>query len=153
MFVVTVPAINVASDHDSKNPLVMATEATIHSLRTAELIRDNKRKDQNIYLVSCPGLANAIETKNEEKIKNILQETFLPYKDKNIDTIVLGCTHYPFIKKEILEEMPGVKLVDGSHGVSMETKRQLTENDLLNGNVHKRKIIIYNSLTKTKIVK
>ena len=49
--------------------------------------------------------------------------------------------------------MPGVKLVDGSHGVSMETKRQLTENDLLNGNVHKRKIIIYNSLTKTKIVK
>ena len=136
IFVGTVPAIKVASDHDSKNTLVMATEATIHSLRTAELIRDNKRKDQNIYLVSCPGLANAIETKNEEKIKNIL-----------------GCTHYPFIKKEILEEMPGVKLVDGSHGVSMETKRQLTENDLLNGNVHKRKIIIYNSLTKTKIVK
>ena len=153
IFVGTVPAIKVASDHDSKNTLVMATEATIHSLRTAELIRDNKRKDQNIYLVSCPGLANAIETKNEEKIKSILQETFLPYKDKNIDTIVLGCTHYPFIKKEILEEMPGVKLVDGLHGVSMETKRQLTENNLLDERVHERKIIIYNSLTKTKIVK
>ena len=153
IFVGTVPAIKVASDHDSKNTLVMATEATIHSLRTAELIRDNKRKDQNIYLVSCPGLANAIETKNEEKIKSILQETFLPYKDKNIDTIVLGCTHYPFIKKEILEEMPGVKLVDGSQGVSMETKRQLTENNLLDERVHERKIIIYNSLTKTKIVK
>ena len=153
IFVGTVPAIKVASDHDSKNTLVMATEATIHSIRTAELIRDNKRKDQNIYLVSCPGLANAIETKNEEKIKSILQETFLPYKDKNIDTIVLGCTHYPFIKKEILEEMPGVKLVDGSHGVSMETKRQLTENNLLDERVHERKIIIYNSLTKTKIVK
>lgn len=153
IFVGTVPAIKVASDHDSKNTLVMATEATTHSLRTAELIRDNKRKDQNIYLVSCPGLANAIETKNEEKIKSILQETFLPYKDKNIDTIVLGCTHYPFIKKEILEEMPGVKLVDGSHGVSMETKRQLTENNLLNERVHERKIIIYNSLTKTEIVK
>lgn len=153
IFVGTVPAIKVASDHDSKNTLVMATEATTHSLRTAELIRDNKRKDQNIYLVSCPGLANAIETKNEEKIKSILQETFLPYKDKNIDTIVLGCTHYPFIKKEILEEMPGVKLVDGSHGVSMETKRQLTENNLLDERVHERKIIIYNSLTKTEIVK
>lgn len=153
IFVGTVPAIKVASDHDSKNTLVMATEATTHSLRTAELIRDNKRKDQNIYLVSCPGLANAIETKNEEKIKSILQETFLPYKDKNIDTIVLGCTHYPFIKKEILEEMPGVKLVDGSHGVSMETKRQLTENNLLDEMLHERKIIIYNSLTKTEIVK
>lgn len=153
IFVGTVPAIKVACDHDSKNTLVMATEATTHSLRTAELIRDNKRKDQNIYLVSCPGLANAIETKNEEKIKSILQETFLPYKDKNIDTIVLGCTHYPFIKKEILEEMPGVKLVDGSHGVSMETKRQLTENNLLDERVHERKIIIYNSLTKTEIVK
>lgn len=153
IFVGTVPAVKVACDHDSKNTLVMATEATTHSLRTAELIRDNKRKDQNIYLVSCPGLANAIETKNEEKIKSILQETFLPYKDKNIDTIVLGCTHYPFIKKEILEEMPGVKLVDGSHGVSMETKRQLTENNLLDERVHERKIIIYNSLTKTEIVK
>lgn len=153
IFVGTVPAIKVACDHDSKNTLVMATEATTHSLRTAELIRDNKRKDQNIYLVSCQGLANAIETKNEEKIKSILQETFLPYKDKNIDTIVLGCTHYPFIKKEILEEMPGVKLVDGSHGVSMETKRQLTENNLLDERVHERKIIIYNSLTKTEIVK
>lgn len=153
IFVGTVPAIKVACDHDSKNTLVMATEATTHSLRTAELIRDNKRKDQNIYLVSCQGLANAIETKNEEKIKSILQETFLPYKDKNIDTIVLGCTHYPFIKKEILEEKPGVKLVDGSHGVSMETKRQLTENNLLDERVHERKIIIYNSLTKTEIVK
>ena len=152
IFVGTVPAIKVACDHASKNTLVMATEATTHSLRTEELIRDNKRKDQNIYLVSCPGLANAIETKNEEKIKNILQKTFLPYKDKNIDTIVLGCTHYPFIKKEILEEMPGVKLVDGSHGVSMETKRQLTENNLLNEEIHARKIIIYNSLTKTEIV-
>ena len=49
--------------------------------------------------------------------------------------------------------MPGVKLVDGSHGVSMETKRQLTENNLLDERVHERKIIIYNSLTKTKIVK
>lgn len=153
IFVGTVPAIKVACDHDSKNTLVMATEATTHSLRTAELIRDNKRKDQDIYLVSCLGLANAIETKNEEKIRNILQETFLPYKDKNIDTIVLGCTHYPFIKKEILEEMPGVKLVDGAHGVSMETRRQLTENNLLNEDGHARKIIIYNSLTKTEIVK
>ena len=152
-FVGTVPAIKVACDREFKNTLVMATPATIESERTSELIRDNKRKDQNIYLVSCPGLANAIETKNEEKIKSILQETFLPYKDKNIDTIVLGCTHYPFIKKEILEEMPGVKLVDGSHGVSMETKRQLTENNLLDERVHERKIIIYNSLTKTKIVK
>ena len=153
IFVGTVPAIKVACDHDSKNTLVMATEATTHSLRTAELIRDNKRKDQDIYLVSCLGLANAIETKNEEKIRNILQETFLPYKDKNIDTIVLGCTHYPFIKKEILEEMPGVKWVDGAHGVSMETRRQLTENNLLNEDGHARKIIIYNSLTKIEIVK
>ena len=64
-FVGTVPAIKVACDREFKNTLVMATPATIESERTSELIRDNKRKDQNIYLVSCPGLARAIEVKDK----------------------------------------------------------------------------------------
>lgn len=152
IFVGTVPAIKVACDREFKNTLVMATPATIESERTSELIRDNKREDQNIYLVSCPGLANAIEDNDQERIEEILKDTFREYKDKEIDSIVLGCTHYPFIKKEILREMPGVSLLDGSRGVAMEVKRQLENNGLLS-NRRERKVIIYNSLTKEEIIR
>ena len=76
---------------------------------------------------------------------------FKDYKDKNIDSIVLGCTHYPFIKKEILEEMPGVSLIDGSVGVAKEVKRQLEEHGLLNDE-RNRTITIYNSLTNKEEV-
>lgn len=152
IFVGTVPAIKVACDRDFKNTLVMATPATIESERTMELIRDNIRKDQNIYLVACPGLANAIEDNDQEKIEEILKDTFREYKDKEIDSIVLGCTHYPFIKEDILKEMPGVILLDGSRGVAMEVKRQLENNGLLSDKLS-RKIVIYNSLTKEEVTK
>ena len=152
IFVGTVPAIEVACDRDFKNTLVMATHATIESERTMELIRDNIGKDQNIYLVACPGLANAIEDNDQEKIEEILKDTFREYKDKEIDSIVLGCTHYPFIKEDILKEMPGVILLDGSRGVAMEVKRQLENNGLLSDK-SSRKIVIYNSLTKEEVTK
>ncbi len=152
IFVGTVPAIKVACDRDFKNTLVMATPATIESERTMELVRDNIRKDQNIYLVACPGLANAIEDNDQEKIEEILKDTFREYKDKEIDSIVLGCTHYPFIKEDILKEMPGVILLDGSRGVAMEVKRQLENNGLLSDKLS-RKIVIYNSLTKEEVTK
>lgn len=152
IFVGTVPAIKVACDREFKNTLVMATPATIESERTMELIRDNIRDDQNIYLVACPGLANAIEDNDQERIEEILKDTFREYKDKEIDSIVLGCTHYPFIKEEILKEMPGVSLLDGSRGVAMEVKRQLENNGLLSDK-SSRKIVIYNSLTKEEVTR
>ena len=148
IFVGTVPAIKVACDREFKNTLVMAIE----SERTMELIRDNIRDDQNIYLVACPGLANAIEDNDQERIEEILKDTFREYKDKEIDSIVLGCTHYPFIKEEILKEMPGVSLLDGSRGVAMEVKRQLENNGLLS-DMASRRIVIYNSLTKEEVTR
>lgn len=145
IFVGCVPAIKMASDQNFKNTLVMATPATIESERTHELVRDNKRDDQNIYLVPCFGLASAIEREDKKEVKNILQNIFFEYRDKNIDSIVLGCTHYPFIKKEILEEMPDVILLDGSRGVANETKRQLENNGLLDEKKEPGKVIILNS--------
>ena len=145
IFVGCVPAIKVASDRNFKNTLVMATPATIESERTHELVRDNKRDDQNIYLVPCFGLASAIERDDMNEVRNILQNIFFEYKDKNIDSIVLGCTHYPFIKKEILEEMPGVELLDGSRGVANEVARQLTNHGLLNESGIQGNVKIINS--------
>lgn len=145
IFVGCVPAIKVASDRNYKNTLVMATPATIESERTHELVRDNKRDDQNIYLVPCFGLASAIERNDKKEVKSILKNIFFEYKNKNIDSIVLGCTHYPFIKDEILEEMPGAALLDGSRGVANEVKRQLGLHNLLNDSSNEGETIIINS--------
>ena len=133
IFVGTVPAIKVASDGNYKNTLVMATPATIESERTSELVRDNKRDDQNIYLVACSGLAHAIEVDDKNTINEIIDNLYEEYKDKNIDSIVLGCTHYPLIS-DLIKERFNCDLLDGSLGVSMEVKRQLELNNLLNNN-------------------
>lgn len=145
LFVGTVPAIKVACDKEFKNTLVMATPATIESERCEELVKENKRDDQNIYLVACDGLANAIELGKKELVDDILKNIFNNYRDKNIDSIVLGCTHYPFVKREILFEMPGVTLLDGSMGVANEVKRQLENNNLINDTDIKGKVFVIKS--------
>lgn len=133
-FVGTVPAIKVACDNNYKNTLVLATPATIDSERTHELIKENKKIGQEITLISCDGLANAIETKNEEKINEILEKVKYKTKNKKIDSIVLGCTHYPLIKKEINEFFPNTILLDGSLGVAKQVKRLLHQYNIENLN-------------------
>ena len=143
VFVGTVPAIKVASDGNYKNTLVMATPATIESERTYELVRDNKRDDQNIYLVPCSGLAHAIEVDDQDTINSIIDSIYDEYKDKNIDSIVLGCTHYPYIKDIIYSKFK-CDLLDGSLGVSKEVKRQLELNNLVT-NSGSGEVTIYKS--------
>lgn len=143
-FVGTEPAIKVACDRNFKNILVMATPATINSERTHILVNDNKKDFENIYLVPCEGLANAIETNDLNKQKDILSDIYKEYKNKNIDAIVLGCTHYPHIKDLIKDYFNNVELLDGSNGVAREVKRQLELQNLLNDE-GKGNVLIINS--------
>ena len=130
IFVGTVPAVKMACDNKCHDTLVLATEGTIASERVHELIYDNKNDDQEIYLVACNGLAEAIEDKNNELIDSILYNTLKEYLDYSIDSIVLGCTHYPWAKENISKLFPNAKLFDGSLGVAREVKRQLELHNL-----------------------
>lgn len=132
IFVGTVPAIKVACDHNYNNTLVLATPGTISSDLTKELVDNNKKDNQNIYLLPCDNLANAIETGKEGKINSLLKEYLTPYKDKNIDAIVLGCTHYPLIKDKIQNYFKNAVILDGNIGVANRVKFLLEENNLLN---------------------
>lgn len=131
LFVGVEPAIKVACDNNYKNILLMATPNTISSDRTSELILKNKKEDQNIYLISCEGLANAIENNDINKIDKILNKYLNKYKDYNIDSIVLGCTHYPIIKNKIKKYFPNSKIIDGNKGTAKRVKYLLEENNLL----------------------
>lgn len=131
-FIGTEPAIKSACDNNHKNILVLATHATINSINVQNLINNNKKDNQNIYLQDSEGLANAIETANSNLIKKLLDKYLIPYQNKNIDAIVLGCTHYPHIKKQISKYFKDAKFYDSSLGVAKETKRKLKELNLLN---------------------
>ena len=132
MFVGTVPAIKVACDNNYNNTLVLATPGTISSDLTKELINTNKKENENIHLLPCEGLANAIETNNESKIDELLDKFLIPYQNKNIDAVVLGCTHYPIIKDKIQSYFKDATILDGNNGVARRVKQLLEENNLLN---------------------
>ena len=132
LFVGTEPAIKVACDNNYKNTLVLATPLTVQSSRLNSLINENIKENENIIFVSCSGLANAIETNDEERI-NLLLHSFLDkYINDNIDAIVLGCTHYPLIKDKIQSMFQNSVLIDGNIGVARRVKQLLIENNLLN---------------------
>lgn len=145
IFVGTEPAIKVACDKNFKNTLVMATPGTIKSERTHELVKLNKRSDQKITLLPCKGLADAIESGNKDRVNKVLHKLLDKYTNQNIDSIVLGCTHYPHAKKNIKEIFPNAKLIDGNKGVSKQVKRQLESHNLLSDStLHGKVKMIYN---------
>ena len=145
IFVGTEPAIKVACDKNYKNTLVMATPGTIKSERTHELVKLNKKRNQKITLLPCKGLADAIESGNKDNVNKVLHKLLDKYVNDDIDSIVLGCTHYPHAKKNIKELFPKAKLIDGNKGVSKQVKRQLESNNLLcDSTTHGKVKMIYN---------
>lgn len=144
LFVGTEPAIKLACSNNYKNILVMATPSTMTSKRTNELINLYKKDNQNIMLLAFEGLANKIETNDKNGMNILLDKLLFNYKNKNIDCIVLGCTHYPYIKKDIKKRITNCEIIDGSKGVAKQVKKLLISNNLLNKENKKGKIeIIY----------
>jgi len=125
-FIAIEPAIKLVYDNgSSKNTLIMATKGTIDSDRF-HLLYD-KYGNSNCYLLSCVGLANLIETENISGIKEYLSDNLIKYKGK-VSSVVLGCTHYPLIKKEISDVLGDVIFYDGSIGVANQLKRVINTN-------------------------
>lgn len=141
------PAYKMIHDKNKNSKtLIMATNGTIHSKPFQELLQ--KYDNQNTVVCSCSGLADLIEENNKEKIDAYLKERLDNYS--GIESVVLGCTHYPLIKEEITKVLGKVKFYDGSRGVSLQTKKILTDNNLLNTKEEKGKIIFINSKKKKR---
>ncbi len=109
---------------------VMATRGTLESAKFATL--KVALADQAEFIIQpCDGLASAIETQNASNIIALLA-VYMPAmgefgkKNGQIDTLVLGCTHYPFIS-HLLREYTGdkVHLIDTGEPVASHTKRVL----------------------------
>lgn len=135
IFVAIEPAVKCAYDNLEDNTLIMATKGTMDSERFHTLY-DKYHRD-NFYLKSCIGLANLIENGNIDLIKVYLKDNLSMYKNK-VNSVVLGCTHYPLIKKEITEILGNVTFYDGSIGVAKRLKKIISDNGFVSndkGNV------------------
>lgn len=120
------PALKPAAEHEHHGRiLVMATPATLH-LEKYEMLSEKLAGEAEFIPVECRGLAARIEKGDFDApdLHALLEKLIGPYRGK-IDGIVLGCTHYPFIKKQIRAVMGEVELFDGGEGTARELRRQL----------------------------
>ncbi|GAB6182240.1 glutamate racemase [Desulfotomaculum defluvii] len=111
---------------------VLATCVTIAGDRFATLV---KRYAENTEVITqpCPGLVELIECgklaapETEQKLRSFLQ----PVLDQGADTIVLGCTHYPFLRP-MIERLagPGISIIDTGQAVARQVNRVLNEHNL-----------------------
>lgn len=136
------PAYKMVHDYlDKESTLVMATNATINSDKFLKLFHNYD--NGNTTLLACGGLADLIEKNDTLAIKKYLKEKL--NLDKKYTAVVLGCTHYPLIKKEISEVLGDVIFFDGASGVSKRLKNLLINKDLLNLDNTKPNIKFYDS--------
>lgn len=121
------PAYKMIYDFSyNKKTLVMATPATIHSERFLDLY--HKYDNENTILLSCDKLAYLIENRSSVSVEKYLEE-ILP-KEK-IEAVVLGCTHYPLIKKQIQKILGPVIFYDGCSGVAYQLYNLLVAKNLV----------------------
>ena len=98
--------------------------------------------DLDVFCKSCPELASIIEraicsTNGNDSIcgndiKAALSKYLSPFGDKNIDTLILGCTHYALVKNSISEYWPDITLLDIGHSASIKAVDFLINNKLIN---------------------
>ncbi len=125
------PVIRSISAEDGCQSVgLIGTRATIASGLYGETMN---QLNSNITLVSraTPLLASAIEEGffNDSIPGAVLEAYFADDSFKNIDSMILGCTHYPLVRENVQALLPkGVNVIDSTKIIAQELKRVLTEN-------------------------
>ena len=146
------PAIKPAWKHNhGGSVLVMATPMTIAQAKYHKLL-DAYKQDVDIISIPCEGLMEFVEA--GELSGNHLTEYFDSHLGNYLDhaeTIVLGCTHYPFLKPQLAAYLETkvkdrkIALIDGGIGTARELKRRLNEKGLLREEAGRGRVRILNS--------
>ena len=135
------PAVKPAAELGIKGKiLVMATPLTLKSKKFDELIRHYKHRSEIVPL-PCPGLVEIIEQGHTHgrEIEEYLSHLFSSVNKEDISSIVLGCTHYVLIKKEIMKVMGmEISIIDGNYGTARHTMTVLQKEQLLNNAIEEK---------------
>ncbi len=145
----TEPALKPAVErHPGGRILIMATATTLKEQKFADLWAQY-RDTAEIIPVPCSGLMEFVEQGilRGPELEAFLAEKLSPYLRIPIDAIVLGCTHYPFLKgaiRRLVGRTP--EIIDGAEGTARQLHRKLAELDLLNPQTCPGTVCFQNSL-------
>ena len=111
---------------------VLATRVTVES-RKFQALHASLAGQASFSVVPCDGLAGAIERSDDAKISALCDQYLAaagPFgtRDGELDTLVLGCTHYPFIADELRQRTgDSVRFIDTGAPVAQQTRRLLEQ--------------------------
>jgi glutamate racemase len=127
-FVGMEPAVKPATEITQTGKVgVLATPATFQGALYASVV-ERFAVGVELFQHTCPGLVSQIEKGelDSDATRFILEDALHPMLEKNIDTVVLGCTHYPFVIP-LIEQIVGdnVRVIDPAPSVAKQVKRLL----------------------------
>jgi len=129
------PAIKPAALHTKTNAIgILATKGTLSSSlfsKTSGLFASNI----NVIEQQGEGIVELIENGKlfSNELKSLLRIYLKPMIDANIDYLVLGCTHYPYLMPLLIDILPShVKIIDSGEAVAKQTKAILKKHNLIN---------------------
>ena len=127
----------------SGNIGVIGTKATVNSKRYEEEI---KKLSENVKVIAkaCPLFVPAVEEGIlDGKLVDQIIKTYLDDFEKEIDTLILGCTHYPLLKSAIGKIYTNLNIVDPARETALDLKEILEEKDLLKNDATKNREVKY----------
>lgn len=147
-FVGMEPAVKPAAERTRTGKVgVLATPATFQGALYASVV-ERFANGVELFQDTCPGLVQQIEQGNlqGEETRRILGAALRPMLEKNIDTVVLGCTHYPFVIP-LIQEIVGqsVRVIDPAPAVARQTGRLLEAQGMRNRSAASGKLKLYTS--------
>ncbi|WP_090755730.1 glutamate racemase [Nonlabens sp. Hel1_33_55] len=129
------PAIKPAAlNSDTKKIGILATKGTLSS-QLFKTTQEKFTRDIDTVEVTGTGIVELIESgkKDSDEMTQLLVEIINPLLSSGIDYLVLGCSHYPYIKENLQELLPNnVKIIDSGVAVARQTLAILQDSKLLN---------------------
>ena len=109
--------------------LVMATPLTLKQDKFLNLMN---RFGAHAVPLPCPGLMELVEREDDTGARKYLEELFSKWDMNQVDAVVLGCTHYVFLKPMLRAMLPKrILLTDGNAGTARQLRRVLAERGIL----------------------
>jgi len=138
------PAVQLSK---TKKIGILTTASTAKNNRFISLIEQYKQ-DAQIFIQPCPGLVEVVEQNllSSKQSKKLLSKYLTQLLAEKIDTLVLGCTHYPFLIKEI-KKIVGeqILIMETALPVTQQLKKQLDKYDLVATHKQVSKLHCYSS--------
>lgn len=135
IFEVVTPAVELSLDISHKFIIgVIGTRATINSGIYERKIKE-RLPEAKVYSTACPLLVPLVEEgwMKKPETRMIIKKYLHPLKVKQIDTLILGCTHYPLLKQSIQNKIGRrVTIIDSSEAIAEKIKHFITDHPEMN---------------------